>query len=406
MSVQISVIENKNIIVGVSGGIAAYKACDLVRKLVLGGADVRVVMTKNAQQFVTPLTFQTLSNNRVSIDLFDLQRESEISHIALADNADLIVVAPATATLIGKAANGIADNLLNAIILATKSPVLFCPAMNVNMYNNSIVQDNIKKLKKHGYDVLEPGEGSLACGWEGKGRLPDTKIIIAEIERALSPDDLKGEKVLVTAGPTREYIDPVRFISNPSSGKMGYAVAAAAWKRGADVVLVSGTTDIDAPYGVKTDFVDSAQQMYDSVIKHSKWSSVVVKAAAVGDFAAKDNKKDKISKRDDSFSLELNRTKDILFELGKNKNGRLLVGFAAETSGLVKKAKNKLKEKNLDMIVVNDITKKDAGFGADNNSALIVNSRGDIREYDVMPKEQLANKILDQVLEIKSENGC
>ncbi len=242
-----SVINNKNIVVGVSGGIAAYKACDLVRKLVLSGADVSVVMTKNACQFVTPLTFQTLSNNKVSVDLFDLQRESEIGHITLADSADLIVIAPATATLIGKACAGIADNLLGAVILATSSPVIFCPAMNVNMYNNSIVQDNINKLKNHGYNVLEPSEGSLACGWEGKGRLPETDIIIQEIEKTLSPDDLKGEKVLVTAGPTREYIDPVRFISNPSSGKMGYAVASAAWKRGADVVLVSGSTYIEAP---------------------------------------------------------------------------------------------------------------------------------------------------------------
>ncbi|NIX15720.1 MAG: bifunctional phosphopantothenoylcysteine decarboxylase/phosphopantothenate--cysteine ligase CoaBC, partial [Candidatus Dadabacteria bacterium] len=245
-------LQNKNIVVGVSGGIAAYKACDLVRKLVLSGADVHVVMTKNAQQFVTPLTFQTLSNNKVSTDLFDLDREAEIGHIALADNADLIVVAPATAALLGKAASGIADNLLNTVILATKSPVLFCPAMNVNMFDNSIVQENITKLKKHGYHILEPSEGALACGWEGKGRLPDTPIIVSEIEKILTPSDLIGEKILVTAGPTREYIDPVRFISNPSSGKMGYAVARAAWKRGAEVILVSGTTDTELPYGVNS----------------------------------------------------------------------------------------------------------------------------------------------------------
>jgi len=396
-----SVINNKNIVVGVSGGIAAYKACDLVRKLILNGADVSVVMTKNACQFVTPLTFQTLSNNKVSVDLFDLQRESEIGHITLADSADLIVIAPATATLIGKACAGIADNLLGAVILATTSPVIFCPAMNVNMYNNSIVQDNINKLKNHGYNILEPSEGSLACGWEGKGRLPDTDIIIQEIEKTLSPDDLKGEKVLVTAGPTREYIDPVRFISNPSSGKMGYAVASAAWKRGADVVLVSGSTYIEAPPGIKTVLVESAQQMYEAVIEHADWASVVVKAAAVGDYCPKNYLDEKISKRKGAFNLELKKTKDILFELGKNKNGKLLVGFAAETSNLVKKAKNKLKEKNLDMIVVNDVTKKDTGFSADTNSALILNSYGDIHEYDVMPKEQLANKIFDEVLEFK-----
>ena len=396
-----SIIQNKNIVVGVSGGIAAYKACDLVRKLVLSGANVNVVMTKNAGQFVTPLTFQTLSNNKVSSDIFDLEREAEIGHIALADSADLIIVAPATATLIGKAASGIADNLLIAVILATTSPVIFCPAMNVNMYNNSIVQENISKLKNHGYKVLEPGEGSLACGWEGKGRLPDTDILIAEIEKVLSPDDLKGEKVLVTAGPTREYLDPVRFISNPSSGKMGYAAAKAAWKRGAEVIVVSGITDIEPPYGVNTIIVQSAEQMYEAVIKLADWASVVVKAAAVGDYSPTSFEKDKLSKRKGSLNLELKKTKDILFDLGKNKNGKLLVGFAAETSNILKKAKNKLKEKNLDMIVVNDVTKKDTGFSHDTNSALILNSYGDTQEYDVMPKEQLANKIFDQVLEFK-----
>ncbi len=397
-----SILEKKNILVGVSGGIAAYKACDLVRKLVLAGADVHVVMTKNAQQFVTPLTFQTLSNNKVSTELFDLQREAEIGHIALADNADLIVAAPATATLIGKAASGIADNLLNAIILATKSPVIFCPAMNVNMYNNSVVQDNITKLKDHGYNVLEPSEGSLACGWEGKGRLPDTHIILQEMERVLSPKDLAGEKVLVTAGPTREYLDPVRFISNPSSGKMGFALAKDAWKRGAEVILVSGITDTDLPYGVNTIVVQSAEQMYEAVVKLSDWASVVVKAAAVGDYSAKNYEKDKISKRSGSYNLELQKTKDILFELGKNKNGKLLVGFAAETNDIVKKAKNKLKEKNLDMIVVNDVTKEDSGFSVDTNSAVILNRLGGVNKYGVMPKELLASKIFDEVLGFKS----
>ncbi len=397
-----NVLQNKNIVVGVSGGIAAYKACDLVRKLVLSGADVHVVMTKNAQQFVTPLTFQTLSNNKVSTDLFDLDREAEIGHIALADNADLIVVAPATAALLGKAASGIADNLLNTVILATKSPVLFCPAMNVNMFDNSIVQENITKLKKHGYHILEPSEGALACGWEGKGRLPDTPIIVSEIEKILTPSDLIGEKILVTAGPTREYIDPVRFISNPSSGKMGYAVARAAWKRGAEVILVSGTTDTELPYGVNSIVVESAEQMYEAVMKLADWATIVVKAAAVGDYYSKKYKKDKISKRNGSFKLELEKTKDILFELGNNKNGKLLVGFAAETNDIVKKGKAKLKEKNLDMIVVNDVTKEDCGFAVDTNSAFVLTRNGDVNEYDVMPKDMLADKIFDELLRINS----
>ena len=399
------VLKNKNIVIGVSGGIAAYKACDLVRKLVLAGADVHVVMTKNAQHFVTALTFQTLSNNKVSSDLFDLDREAEIGHITLADNADIIVVAPATATIIGKAASGIADNLLNAIILATRSPVFFCPAMNVNMYNNSIVQENINKLKKHGYNILEPSEGSLACGWEGKGRLPDTHVIVSEIERLLTPQDLKGEKVLITAGPTREYIDPVRFISNPSSGKMGYALAKSAWKRGADVVLVAGPTNIEATNGIKTIHVESAKEMHKAVTKHAEWATVIVKAAAVGDYSAKKYEKDKISKRNGSFSLELKKTKDILFELGKNKNGKLLVGFAAETNDIVKKAKEKLKEKNLDMIVVNDVTRKDSGFSVDTNCAVILNRLGSVNEYDVLPKELLADKIFDEVIQFKSSSA-
>ncbi len=397
-----SVLEKKNIVVGVSGGIAAYKACDLVRKLVLASADVHVVMTKNARQFVTPLTFQTLSNNKVSTELFDLEREAEIGHIALADTADLIVVAPATATIIGKAAGGIADNLLNAVILATKSPVVFCPAMNVNMYNNSIVQDNLNKLSKNGYIILEPSEGSLACGWEGKGRLPSTEIIVSEIEKALTPHDLKGENVLVTAGPTREYIDPVRFISNPSSGKMGFAVASAAWKRGAEVILVTGPTNIDPLHGIKTIVTESAEQMHQAVTEHADWASIVVKAAAVGDYLPKSYAKDKISKTNGTLNLELTKTKDILSELGKNKNGKLLVGFAAETNDIINKGKTKLKEKNLDIMVVNDVTKEGAGFSVDTNSAYILSRKGDVKEFGIIPKQLLAQKILDEIVEINS----
>lgn len=397
-----SILDKKKIVVGVSGGIAAYKACDLVRKLVLAGADINVVMTKNAKQFVTPLTFQTLSNNKVSTDLFDLEREAEIGHIALADNADVIVVAPATATMIGKTASSIADNLLNAVILATKAPVLLCPAMNVNMYENSIVQDNLSKLKEHGYHILEPSEGTLACGWEGKGRLPDTHIILQEIQKILTPKDLADERVLVTAGPTREYLDPVRFISNPSSGKMGYAVASSAWKRGAQVILVSGYTNIEHPHGVQTITVETAEQMYSTVMDYSDWATIVVKSAAVGDYSPVEVTNEKVSKRNGSFDLKLEKTKDILFELGKNKNGKLLVGFAAETNDVIQKGKAKLSEKNLDMIVINDVTKEGSGFSVDTNSAIILNSRGKQKEYDVIPKELLAEKIFDEVVEFKS----
>jgi phosphopantothenoylcysteine decarboxylase / phosphopantothenate---cysteine ligase len=397
-----SVLKNKKITIGVCGGIAVYKVCDLVRKLVLQGADVNVAMTKNACRFVTPLTFQTLSSNKVSSDLFDSERDSEIGHIALADSADVMVVAPATSTIIGRTVSGIADNLITAVILATKAPVIFCPSMNVNMFHNPIVQDNLYKLNEYGYRIIEPSEGSLACGWEGKGRLPDTHIIVQEIERVLSAGDLAGEKVLVTAGPTREYIDPVRFISNPSSGKMGISVARAAWRRGAEVVLISGKTSEDIPHGVANIQIESAEQMYDQVNKYYGWASVVIKSAAVGDYAPKNYSDEKINKDKNEVTISLNKTKDILYELGKNKGTRMLVGFAAETSNILENAKKKLIEKNLDLIVVNDITKEGAGFEVDTNSAVILDRFCEKYEYGTMPKDQLADIIIDNVLRVKS----
>jgi phosphopantothenoylcysteine decarboxylase / phosphopantothenate---cysteine ligase len=397
-----SVLKNKKITVGVCGGIAVYKVCDLVRKLVLLGADVNVAMTKNACRFVTPLTFQTLSSNKVSSDLFDSERDAEIGHIALADSADVIVVAPATSTIIGKTVSGIADNLITAVILATKAPVIFCPSMNVNMFHNPIVQDNLHKLNEYGYRIIEPSEGSLACGWEGKGRLPDTHIIVQEIERVLSAGDLAGEKVLVTAGPTREYIDPVRFISNPSSGKMGISIARAAWRRGAEVVLISGKTGEGIPHGVANIQIESAEQMYDQVNKYYGWASVVIKSAAVGDYAPKNYSDEKINKDKNEVTISLNKTKDILYELGKNKGTRMLVGFAAETSNILENAKKKLIEKNLDLIVVNDITKEGAGFEVDTNSAVILDRFCEKYEYGTMPKDQLADIIIDNVLRVKS----
>lgn len=401
-----SVLKNKNIVVCVSGGIAAYKACDLVRKLVLQDVNVNVVMTKNACEFITPLTFQTLSHNKVSVDLFDLERESEIGHIALADNADLIVVAPATSTVLGKVSSGISDNLLTAVIMASRCPVVFCPSMNVNMYNNPIVQENINKLSRVGYKIIQPAEGSLACGWEGKGRLPDTEIIMQEIEKELSPDDLAGEKVLVTAGPTREHIDPVRFISNPSSGKMGFSIAKSAWKRKADVVLISGKTNEKVHHGIKTIFIDNVDQMNSEVKKYFDWSSIIIKSSAVGDYQPVSFSKDKLKKTNGNLKLELKKTKDILFELGKEKDGKILVGFAAETSDLIENAKAKLKEKNLDMIVVNDINKKGAGFEVDTNSAILIDRLGKSEELEVMLKEQMADKIFDNILELKSKIFC
>lgn len=396
-----SVLRGKRILVGISGGIAVYKVCDLVRKLVLSGAEVNVAMTRNACKFVSPLTFQTLSNNKVSVDLFDPEREAEIGHIRLADTCDVMVIAPATSTIIAKAVSGIADNLITAVLLATRAPVVFCPSMNVNMFNNPIVQSNIEKLSGYGYRIVEPSEGSLACGWEGKGRLPDTPIIIQEIERAVSEHDLTGEKVLVTAGPTREFIDPVRFISNPSSGKMGISIARAAWKRGAEVVLVTGKTAGEMPHGVTCIEIDTAQEMYHKVMEYYDWSTMVIKSAAVGDYIPASYSDDKIVKNNDELTLSLNKTTDILSELGKNKGDRILVGFAAETSDIEEKAKKKLVEKNLDMIVVNDVTKQGSGFGTDTNSAVILNRFCEKQYYETMPKEDLANIIFDNLIELK-----
>lgn len=400
-----SKITGKNIVLGVTGGIAAYKACELLRRLVRDGASVQVIMTKNATQFVSPLTFQTLSGKHVAINTFDPDFETEIGHIKLADEADLIIVAPATATFIGKAAAGIGDNLLLTVLLATKAPVMLCPAMNVNMYNNPVVQENIEKLTKRGYIVLEPEEGNLACGWEGKGRLPQIDEIAEEVERVFSPKDLDGERILVTAGATREFIDSVRFISNPSSGKMGYSVAKAARMRGAQVVLVSGKADIEPPRGIKVVNVTSVADMHKAVVNHYTWSSIVIKAAAVGDYTPVNTVQGKIKKGPKSYTLELTRTIDILQDLGRQKDGKILVGFAVESENIVENALGKLRKKNLDLIVANDITKPGAGFGEDTNVVYFLDKFGKVEELPLMTKKELADEIFDKVIEIKNLNS-
>jgi len=396
-----SIIKGKNIIVGVTGGIAAYKSCELVRELVKKEASVQVVMTKNATEFITPLTLQTLSGNKVAINTFELEWESEIGHISLADSADLIVVAPATASFIGKVSSGIADSLLSTVILATRAPIILCPAMNVNMYENSVVQGNIKKLKDHGFIIIEPGEGDLACGWEGKGRLPEIGDILREIKKGLTPHDMSKEKVLITAGATREYIDSVRYISNPSSGKMGYALAREASNRGADVVLISGKTNLSPIPGIKTINVDSSKDMYKAVMEFLDWSTIVIKAAAVGDYTPASTQNGKIKKDDKDKTLKLKRTKDILHDIGKKKNGRIVIGFAAETDDLLKNAHDKLKRKNADLIVANDISQTGAGFEEDTNIAHLVYGKNCIDELPLMPKSVLAQKIFDKIYEIK-----
>ncbi len=392
-----SIINAKNVIVGVTGGIAAYKSCELVRGLVKKDASVQVVMTKNATEFITPLTLQTLSGKKVAINTFDLDWESEIGHITLADNTDLIVVAPATASFIGKVVNGIADSLLATIILATKAPIVLCPAMNVNMYENPAVQDNISKLRERGFIIMEPGEGELACGWEGKGRLPEIDVILGEIEKTLTPNDMSAEKVLVTAGATREFIDPVRYISNPSSGKMGYALAKEALNRGAEVILVSGKTNLCPIPGAKIIQVENSDDMYKSVMEHLDWSTIVIKAAAVGDYTPENTVNGKIKKDDKDRVLKLKRTQDILKDIGKNKKDKIVIGFAAETENLISNAQDKLKRKNADLIVANDVSKKGAGFEEETNIAHLVYGQDKIDELPLMPKSQLAQKILDKI---------
>jgi phosphopantothenoylcysteine decarboxylase/phosphopantothenate--cysteine ligase len=394
-------LKGKKIVLGVTGGIAAYKAAEFVRLLVKGEANVHVVMTQNAQKFVAPLTFQTLSGNPVVTDPFALLEGAEIGHVALADLAELVVILPATANIIGKIAHGIADDFLSTMVMATKAAVLFVPSMNVNMWENKALQKNIRTLLEMGYHLMEPGEGELACHWYGKGRLPELNEVVEKLEDLLSPKDLKGERILITGGPTQEPLDPVRFITNRSSGKMGYALAKMARRRGAEVVLITGPVSLPSP---RTDIkwipVQSAEEMRKAVFAHLEESSVVIKAAAVSDYRPKVVSQKKIKKGDFETTLTLERTKDILEEVGRKKGSRILVGFAAETEDLIANSKKKLQEKNLDLIVVNDVSKPGAGFGSDTNQVKILYSSGQRKDLPLMGKEEVSQLILDDVLEL------
>ncbi|GFO53672.1 peptidase ClpP [Geomonas sp. Red276] len=398
-------LQGKVIILGVTGGIAVYKAVELLRVLTKAGATVHVVMTRAATEFVTPLTFQTLSGNPVHLELFNLISEQEIGHISLGERADLFVIAPATANFIGKVAGGIADDLLTTTVMATKAPVLIAPAMNVNMYQNPIYRENERRLKEHGYLFVPPACGMLACGYEGEGKLQDPAIILEEAVAALTPKDLAGERILVTAGPTLEEIDPVRYISNHSSGKMGYAIARQARLRGAAVTLVSGPTAIADPWGVKVLRVESAREMRDAVLAELDGCDVVIKAAAVADYRPKRRAGTKMKKVAESLSIDLEKNPDILAEVGGRKEGRILVGFAAETADLVANATAKLNAKNLDMVVANDVSLEGAGFNVDTNIVKILSRDGKVEELPKMAKDQLAGVILDRVLALKRGKG-
>ncbi len=396
-------LKGKEIVLGVTGGIAAYKAVELLRLLTKAGANVHVIMTKGATEFVTPLTFQTLSMNPVATSIFNLLSEREIGHISLADRADLFIIAPATANVIGKLAAGIADDMLTTTVMATKAPVLIAPAMNVNMYQNPIYRENEVKLKDHGYLFVEPASGMLACGWEGEGKLQEPQVIFEEAVAALTPKDLAGEHLLVTAGPTREEIDPVRFLSNHSSGKMGYAIAKKAWRRGATVTLVTGPTCLDAPRGVETVAVESAEEMREAVLARVRSSSIIIKAAAVADYRPASRSVEKIKKTDAPLALELVRNPDILGELGTIKGERILVGFAAETGTLLENAVKKLAEKNLDMVVANDVSQAGAGFNVDTNIAKLLFRDGRMEDLPLMRKDELADLILDRVAALRKK---
>jgi phosphopantothenoylcysteine decarboxylase/phosphopantothenate--cysteine ligase len=398
-------LSGKNVVVGVCGGIAAYKVVEVVSRLKKLNAEVDVIMTEHAGHFVNPLTFRSISRNPVVTDMFESPESWDIKHISLAEKADMILVAPATANIIGKVANGIADDMLTTTILASKAPVVFAPAMNHNMYENKIFQENMSRLKALGYAFIEPDTGAMACGTSGKGRLPEPERIVDEVMNILChKKDMRGIKVLITAGPTREQIDPVRYISNNSTGKMGYAIASAAQRRGAEVMLVSGPVHIKKPCGVEVIDVITAEEMFSEVKKHYERFDIVIFCAAVSDYKSKHSFSGKIKKTGSGLTLELAENPDIARELGLCKGERIHIGFSAETENLTENASQKLAKKNLDMIVANDVTIEGAGFGTDTNIVRIIRKDGRMVQLPKMSKYGAALKILDEVLELKTNN--
>jgi len=392
-------MENKkSVVIGVTGGIAVYKALDVISRLKKENVEVYVIMTKAAMEFVNPISFQTLSQNVVICDMFEEPKAWELQHISLAKKADLFVIVPATANIIGKVAGGISDDMLTTTIMATKAPVIFAPAMNVNMYNNKILQGNIQKLKEFGYAFIDPTCGRLACGDIGEGKLAQTEDIFEIIMSNLYPiKDMVGIKVLVTAGPTIAPIDPVRYITNRSSGKMGYAIAAEARDRGAVVTLISGPCSQKVPFGINIIRINTNDEMRKAVISNYEDSKIVVKAAAVADYKPKIYSNSKIKKSENGLDLEFVRDNDILQELGSLKKSQILVGFAAESNDLLRNANAKLLKKNLDYIVANDITKTDIGFGTDDNKVIILSKDNDPIAIDKMSKKEIARELFNLI---------
>ncbi|HOK62472.1 MAG TPA: bifunctional phosphopantothenoylcysteine decarboxylase/phosphopantothenate--cysteine ligase CoaBC [Soehngenia sp.] len=396
-------LDNKNIIIGVTGGIAIYKTLDLISKLKKENANVEVIMTKAATEFITPLTFQTMSQNRVHFDMFGLVNEMEVEHISLAKKADVILVAPATANTIGKIANGIADNLLTTVIMATSKKVVFAPAMNTQMYKNPILQNNISRLRELGYEFINPGEGRLACGDEGTGKMAEPLQIIEYLKSFFTEKDLIGKKIIITAGPTQEAIDPVRYITNRSSGKMGYAIAKEAIRRGADVVLIAGPTDLDIPDGVKFERITTTQEMLEKINLYFDDADVLIKAAAPSDYKPTHFSDKKIKKEigKDIMEIDFEKNPDIAAYFGaKKKKNQLIVGFAAETDDLLENATKKIQTKNLDFIIANDVTMEGAGFEVDTNIVSIIYKDGTIENLPIMEKSELAKIIIDRIKNI------
>lgn len=396
-------LKGKTVLLGVTGGIAAYKAAALASALVKQHAAVEVVMTKNATQFVTPLTFEQLTGRRTMVDTFDRNFSHQVEHISLAERTDLVIVAPATANVCAKLAHGLADDMLTTTVLACRCPKLIAPAMNTNMYENPVTQDNLMLLRKYGWDVIEPACGRLACGTTGKGKLPEPEELLQYILRYLArPHDLAGKRVLVTAGPTQEALDPVRYLTNHSTGKMGYAIARMAMLRGAEVTLISGPTSITPPPFVNTVWIRSAQDMYEAVAAHAAESDYIFKAAAVADYTPAEYNDNKMKKKDGDLSIPLKRTQDILKYLGEHRSdSQVICGFSMETQNMLENSKDKLIRKNVDMICANNLKVAGAGFGVDTNVITII-TRDSVLELPLQSKEAAANAILDQAIALNT----
>ena len=392
-------LSGKHIVLGVTGSIAAYKIASLASLLKKQHADITVIMTQNATNFINPITFETLTGNKCLVDTFDRNFNYSVEHVALAKLADVFLVAPATANVMAKAAHGLADDMLTTTLLACTCPKIFAPAMNTRMYRNPVTQDNIRILKKFGMEVIDPASGYLACGDTGEGKMPEVEVLAEFIYKAIAPKDLGGKKVLVTAGPTQEAVDPVRMLTNHSSGKMGYAIARAASLRGAEVTLVSGRTALNPPIFVRTVDVVSAEDMYREVTARAAEQDIIIKAAAVADYRPKTVADNKMKKKDGELFIELERTKDILAELGANKKpGQVLCGFSMETENMLENSRKKLAKKNLDLIAANNVKQEGAGFAGDTNVVTIIDAEG-AQELPLMSKEEVAERLLDRCLQ-------